>query len=122
MTDPKTKSTNQLLEIFTRSALEHFDTYITGNVKKSNKLYSVIDAVARRLRDQPGDEHIRLTGLLRHENPHVRLQAAKYFNPVAPKDARSCLEAIRAARLPDQSLDAGMTIRGLDEDPYCLDL
>ena len=122
MIDLKSKSVNQLLAVFTESALKQDDTYITSNVKKFNKLYTVIDDVAKALRDLPGDGRIELSALLQHENPHVRLQAAKYLYPVAPVEARACLEAIRAARLPDQSLDAGMTIRGLEEDPHCLDL
>jgi hypothetical protein len=70
---------------------------------------------------RPGDERRALLPLLHDENPHVRLQAAKFAYPVSPAECRACLEAIRAAKLPDQSLDAGMTLRRLSHDPHYLD-
>jgi len=122
MKDLKSTTTSELVNMFKELALEQDETYITDNNKKYNKLYGLIKSITQELKGRPGDARRELLPLLQDENPHVRLQAAKRSYPVAPVEARACLEAIRAARLPDQSLDAGMTIRGLDEDPHCLDL
>ena len=49
------------------------------------------------------------------------LQAAKFVYPVAREEARKCLEDLKTANLPDQSLDAGMTLYFLEEKPDSLD-
>jgi hypothetical protein len=42
-----------------------------------------------------------LLNLLADESPQVRLQAAKKVYPIAPTEAKACLEAIAAALLFD---------------------
>jgi hypothetical protein len=77
--------------------------------------------IGTRLARQAGDGRVALLPLLTHDNPQVRLEAAKFGYAVAPTECKACLEAIAAAKLPDQSLDAGMTLWRLSEDPHCLD-
>jgi hypothetical protein len=89
--------------------------------RKYSRLFFVNVGIVELLASRSGDERRALLPLLNDENPHVRLQAAKFAYPVSPAECRACLEAIRAAKLPDQSLDAGMTLRRLSQDPHCLD-
>jgi hypothetical protein len=116
-----TETTDRLVARFRDNCLVQDETYISGNTKKYNKLFLVNVGIVKELAGRSGDERRALLPLLNDKNPHVRLQAAKFAYPVAPSECRACLEAIRAAKLPDQSLDAGMTLRGLDRDPHCLD-
>ena len=97
------------------------ETYISGNTRRRGKLFFVNVDIVKELAGRPGDLRRALLPLLNDQNPHVRLQAAKFAYPVSPVECRTCLEAIRAAKLPDQSLDAGMTLWGLSQEPHCLD-
>ena len=56
-----------------------------------------------------------------HYNPQVRLKAAKLSYRVAPEPARRCLEALRDMKPIEQCLDAGMTLRGIDDGTCMLD-
>jgi hypothetical protein len=111
----------ELLDQFRNVCLAQYDTYLTGNVSKSNKLFDFLLAVTRELERRGIEERRSLLSLFADKNPQVRLQAANFVYSVAPIEAKACLEAIAAAGLPDQSLSAGMTLSGLEEDPNCLD-
>ena len=77
--------------------------------------------MTRELKRRGVEERRSLLTLFADKNPQVRLQAAIKVYSVAPKEAKTCIEAIAAAGLPDQSLAAGMLLKGLEEDPNCLD-
>ena len=111
----------ELLDQFRNACLAQYDTYLTDNVSKSNKLFDYLLAVTRELKRRGVDERKSLLTLFADKNPQVRLQAAKSVYSVAPIEAKACLEAIAAAGLPDQSLSAGMTLSRLEEVPNCLD-
>ena len=111
----------ELLVQFRNACLAQYDTYLTDNVGKYNKLFDFLIAVTRELKRRGVEERRELLTLFADENPQVRLQAAEHVYAVAPIEAKACLEAIAAARLPDQSLSAGMTLNGLEEEPNCLD-
>ena len=111
----------ELLDQFRNACLAQYDTYLTGNVSKRNKLFDFLLAVTRELKRRGVEERRSLLTLFPDKNPQVRLQAATKVYSVAPNEAKACLEAIAAAGLPDQSLSAGMTLSGLEEDPNCLD-
>lgn len=113
--------TERLVAVFRDNCLAQDETYISGNTRKYNKLYFANVDIVKELAGRSGDERRALLPLLNDENPHVRLQAAKSAYQVAPAECRACLEAIEAAKLPDQSLDAGMTLWRLSIDPHCLD-
>ena len=116
-----TETTAHLVTMFRDNCLVQDETYISGNTRKRNKLILANRDIRIELASRPGDERRALLRLLRDENPHVRLHTAKEAYPVAPAEYRACLEAIAAAKLPDQSLDAGMTLWRLSIDPHCLD-
>jgi Domain of unknown function (DUF2019) len=121
MTIPMVENTQKLLEKFIDLCLRQDKTYISGNTILYNKLFKQKRDIVAELASRPGDERRALLPLLHYDNPHVRLQAAKSAYPVSPGECRSCIEAIAAAKLPNQSLDAGMTLYFLDQDPHCLD-
>jgi hypothetical protein len=111
----------RLVEIFSDICLEQYDTYMTGDVDYRNRLFRVLVLVKDELNARGPEARRSLLRLLSHPDPQVRLQAAKFVYPVAREEAKKCLQDLAAARLPDQSLDAGMTLRRLEEVPDCLD-
>lgn len=121
MTELNSKTTQELLTTYRNVCLAQYDTYITGNTKKRNKLFDVLLSITRELKRRGVEERRSLLTLLQDKNPQVRLKAAKHVYSVAPNEARACLESIAAAKLPDQSLEAGMTLSRLEEAPNCLD-
>ena len=115
------ESTERLVTKFRANCLAQDETFISGNTRKRSKLIFDNRDICIELASRSGDDRRALLAFLHDDNPQVRLQAAKEAYPVAPAECRACLEAIRAAKLPDQSLDAGMTLRQLGIDPHCLD-
>lgn len=121
MRDLSCDTIQELLTIFRNSCLAQYETYKTEDNKKYNKLYDVIRSVAYELNRRGVEERRSLLVLLNDQNFQVRLQAAIYVYSVAQSEARACLETIRATKLPDLSLAAGMMLRGLEKNPQCLD-
>jgi hypothetical protein len=111
----------ELLAQFRTACLTQYDTYLTGNIGKRNRMFTFLLAVTRELKSRGVEERRSLLTLFADKNPQVRLQAAESVYAVAPVEAKACLEAIAAAGLPDQSLSAGMTLSGLEEEPHCLE-
>jgi Domain of unknown function (DUF2019) len=112
-------SVQELLSQFRNACLAQYDTYLTENVSKRNKLFDILLSLTRELKRR--EERRSLLTLFADNNPQVRLQAANFVYSAAPVEAKACLKAIAAAGLPDQSLAAGMTLHGLEEEPNCLD-
>jgi hypothetical protein len=115
------ETTARLVANFRENCLVQDQTYISGNTRKRSKLFFANVDICGELAKRPGDERRALLPLLDDKNPQVRLQAAKFAYPVSPVQCRACIEAVAAAKLPDQSLEAGMTLRRLSNDPHCLD-
>ena len=107
----------QLVDLFKTLGLAQDDADTGGNQKKFNRLYWEIKAVEEELKKYPGDARKDLLSVYDHPNIHVRLLAAKATLAVAPEEARRALITIRDTRGP-QALDAGMTIRAVDEGIY----
>ena len=112
---------DQILKRFEQACLEQYDTYSTGKTKKHNINFWILVSITDELKARGSEARKSLSRLLSDENPQVRLQAATFVYPAAPEKAKARLKDIRMAKLPDQSLDAGMTLRGLEDDPHCLD-
>ena len=111
----------ELLTQFQNACLAQYDTYITGDTRKYNKLYDFLLAVTRELKRRGVEERRSLLTLFADKNPQVRLKAATSVYAVAPTEAKACLEAIAATGLPDVSFSAKMTLWRLEEEPHCLD-
>lgn len=117
-----TMSIGELLEVFKNACLAQDETlFFPEDIEIYNKYYGVLVAIRMELTARGPEARRSLLRLLSDGNPQVRLQAAEFVYPVARDEARRCLQDLRAAKLPFQSLSAGMTLRGLEEDPHCLD-
>ncbi|HLJ70771.1 MAG TPA: DUF2019 domain-containing protein [Roseiarcus sp.] len=114
-------SIDQLLKRFEEACLEQYDTYITDDLEKFETNFRILVSIKDELKARGPEARRSLLRLLSHDNPHVRLQAAKFVYPVARDEAKTSLQDIAAAKLPDQSLDAKMTLHRLEEVPDCLD-
>jgi len=84
------KVTERLVARFRANCLAQDETYISGNTRKYNKLFFANVDIVKELASRPGDDRRALLPLLKDENPHVRLQAAKFAYPVSPVECRAC--------------------------------
>jgi hypothetical protein len=114
-------SIDELIKRFENTCLEQYDTYITDDLGVYHRNFDVQIAITDELKFRGPDARRSLLRLLKHKNPQVRLIAAKCVYPVAREEATKCMQELAAARLPDQSLAAGMTLRRLEDVPDCLD-
>jgi hypothetical protein len=114
-------SIDDILKRFEEACLQQYDTYITDDLEKFNANFSILVAIKDELETRGTQARRSLLQLLKNNNPQVRLQAAKVVYPVAQEEAKQCLQDLAAARLPNQSLSAGMTLHRLEEVPDCLD-
>ena len=112
---------DDLLKAFERSCLIQDETLLDDDIKKYNEEYWNLVAIKDELKRRGAEARRSLLQLFSHENAQVRLQAATFVYPVARAEAKACLAAIKAMNVPDQSLDAGMTLWSLSERPNCLD-
>jgi hypothetical protein len=112
--DYSTMSIDELLSVFENACLEQDETYITDDMEKFDRYFFIMVAVGDELKRRGVGARLSLLRFFSHENPQVRLQAAKCVYCAAPKEARQCLEDLAKARLCDQSLAAGMALRAID--------
>src|SRR5579872_4968053 len=116
-----TVSVDDLLKRFEEVCIEQYDTYLTDDIEKYNKDFEILVSIKDELKARGSEARRALLRLLSNDNPQVRLQAAKFVYPVARDEAKKCLQDIEAAKLPDQSLSAGMALHRLEEVPDCFD-
>lgn len=83
-----------------------------------NALVDDLIAFEAELKGRASDERRALVQLYSHPNIQVRLNAAHATLAVAPREARTQLEAIRASRWHPQAMHAGMSLRNLDSGVY----
>lgn len=110
-------SVTELVDLFRNTCISQDDADTAGNQKKFNRLYWDLKAIEEQLKQHTGDAREALLSLYTDPNMHVRLIAAKATLAVAPEKAREVLISLRNTRGP-QALDAGMTIRAIDEGIY----
>ncbi|MGO9744187.1 MAG: DUF2019 domain-containing protein [Roseiarcus sp.] len=121
-TDYSSLSIDDLLKHFENACLEQYDTYITDDLDTFKRNFQELVAIRDELEERGPEARRSLLRLLNHDNRQVRLQAAKVVYPVARPEATKCLQALAAARFPDdQCFDARMTLHRLEEVPDCLD-
>lgn len=118
----KSKSTGDLLYLFAKACQRIDETYLTKDVEAGNaELKDVVFPIRRELRARSIEAQRAALPLLQNPNLFVCLHAAKCFYPAVPVEANKCLQELFTMKYPDVSLDAGMTLRGLETDPHCLD-
>jgi hypothetical protein len=117
-------SLDQLLERFEEICLVEDETLFVPQeegIPMYNACFAALCAVSDELKARGENARRTLTRFYTHDNYQVRLQAAIYSYRVAPEPARRCLEAIRDQKYLHQALDAGMTLRGIDDGTSKLD-
>jgi len=115
---PSGMTDEELVERFVAISLDQDDALLGGEVGRFNRLYDQKIAVLNELKSRHGDQRRLLLRLFDHPNAQVRLNAAKATLAVAPETAQMQLQAIRDSKEYPQALDAGMSIRGLEEGTY----
>ena len=120
MTDKSVRavSTEQLVHQFAEFALAQDKAELNGNIGLINALFDKIETIKAELKSRPGDGRRALVPLYDHPNAQVRLKAAKATLALEPERARQVLATIRERQEQPQALDAGMTLRFLDDGTF----
>jgi hypothetical protein len=116
--DLKTMSLDALIGRFEEICLvrDQIKTYFEEeDVKRCHQCQSALWAVHLELKRRGPDARRALVRLYGHDNPQVRLKAAILSYPVAPEEARRCLEAIASFTSLRQAGEAGSTLREIDD-------
>lgn len=111
-------SVEQLVQRFTELALAQDNAELCGKISEVNRLFDKIEFIKGELRSCAGDQRRALMVLYDHPNAQVRLKAAKATLGVAPGEARAVLERLVKFKEFPQALDAGMTLRFLDDGTF----
>jgi hypothetical protein len=114
----KQMSVPELITRFVEIAMQQDNAAFEFDHKRYNKLYDKMDDIDNELRARGPAARRALMPLYEHPNLQVQIKAAKRTLAVAPVEARAVLERIRASGEMPQALDAGMSIRGLDDGTY----
>ena len=115
---PQGQSTEQLVSLFTKYALQQDDAVLAFDVKETNRLFWKLEEIESELKSRPGDQRRALLPLLDYPNQQVQVKAAKATLAIAPVAARSILEKIAETRYSPQQLEAGMSLVNLDRGIY----
>jgi HEAT repeat protein len=120
MTDKsvRTISTEQLVHQFIELALAQDKAELNGDIRQVNALFDKIETIKVELKSRPGDGRRVLVSLYDHPNAQVRLKAAKATLALEPERARQVLLTIKKRQEQPQALDAGMTLRFLDDGTF----
>ncbi|KAA5599827.1 DUF2019 domain-containing protein [Blastochloris sulfoviridis] len=111
-------SVDELVARFVDIARRQHDAILNDKYAAYRRLYNEMEAVRQELRARPGDQRHALTRLFNDDNTQVRLKAAVSTLALEPEAARRILEAIRDSRELYFALDAGMTLRMLDDGSF----
>jgi PP-loop superfamily ATP-utilizing enzyme len=119
--DFKRMDVDQLVEEFTRIALEQYDANLVDNVSKYNRLFRRMEELEKELKYRRGDERRALIPLCDHRNVQVRLRAAIAVLALAPERARQTLEQIKELNDFPATANAFGMLRALDRGTYVPD-
>jgi hypothetical protein len=121
-TEDLTKLTvEQLVNRFTEIGVAEDVARDNDDLAAYKRLYFKISAIGDELKARGHEARLALTKLYTHSNLQVRLHAAQFSYGAAPEAARKCLQVIRDSKIPPQYLDAGMSLRALDNGTSMLD-
>jgi hypothetical protein len=113
-------SAQALVTHFLSIGLAQYDAARIADTTKYNRLYRKMDDVVNELKRKSGDQRRALLPLLDHQNVQVRMMAAHAVLTISPALARKAFESVRDSQIFPQAMDAGMTIRALDNGTYIL--
>lgn len=115
---PDKLSTKELVDRFAELCVAQNQAMLYSDSAKVNRLIKQMWVVEDELKSRPGDQRRALLALFNHENPQVRLMAARANLAIMPEAARKVVETIADGPKIPQAGDAGMTISNLDSGLY----
>lgn len=116
--DLTTLPIDELVRLFANFSLQQDTALFDNDIQDVNHLFRRLMAVAAELKSRPGDQRRALLTLLDHENPQVKIKAAKATLAIAPVAARKVLEQLSATCHGPQRLEAGMALWFLDRGVF----
>jgi hypothetical protein len=111
-------SVQELVARFLSIGLAQYDAAYVVDTRKYNRLYAMMADIRKELKRREGDQRRALLPLLDHPNVQVRMMAADTLLAISPVLARKALESVREAKIYPQAMDAGMTLRALDNGTF----
>jgi hypothetical protein len=109
---------DQLLERYVEIGVAQDEALLNDAYAKFNRLYDKMCTIEKELVSRGVAARRALMRLYEHPNDQVRLNAAKETLAVEPVAARQVIQEIFDSKCYPQALDAGMTLRGLDDGSY----
>ena len=111
-------SVQELVKRFVSIGLAQYDAAYVADTRKYNFLFGKMVDVLDELKRREGDQRRALLPLLDHPNLQVRMRAAHAVLSISPALARKAFESVRDSQIFPQAMDAGMTLRALDNGTY----
>jgi hypothetical protein len=111
-------SVHELVERFLSIGLAQYDAAYVVNTTRYNRLFAKMQTIENELKRREGDQRHALLPLLDHPNVQVRMMAAHAVLVISPALARKAFESVRESEIFPQAMDAGMTLRALDNGTY----
>jgi hypothetical protein len=111
-------SVQELVAQFVSIGLAQYDAAYVADTKKYNRLFARMQAIENEMKRREGDQRRALLPLLDHPNLQVRMMAAHAVLTISPGLARKAFESVHDAQIFPQAMDAGMTLRALDNGTY----
>jgi hypothetical protein len=111
-------SVQELVARFLSIGLAQSDAAYIVDTRKYNRLYARMQDVENELKHREGDQRRALLPLLDHPNVQVRMMAAHAVLAISPALARKAFESVRESEIFPQAMDAGMSLRALDDGTY----
>ncbi len=108
-------SVAELVERYAQNGVTQDDAILRDNNAKFRRLFFEMRSIEDELKARTGDQRRAFLALFEHPNLQVQLNAAKATLALEPVAARAKIEEIRNKKWAPQGLDAGMTIRALDD-------
>jgi hypothetical protein len=108
----------ELVARFLSTGLAQYDAAYVVDTKKYNRLFAKMQDIENELKRREGDQRRALLPLLDHRNVQVRMMAAHAVLAIAPTLARKAFESVRESEVFPQAMNAGMTLRALDNGTY----
>ncbi len=108
----------QIIHEYVRLSEQQDEAQLDDDHGRYNKIYAKLDLIDKELRSRGMTARLALARLFDHKNLQVRVNAATDLLGVVPNEARPVLERIRQSRQGPQCLDAGMTLRNVDNGVF----
>ena len=97
---------DEMLQRFIELSLTQHGALLYLETGPYNRAYMKIKKLVEELEARPGDQRHALIELFDHDNPQVRLNAAKYAHPLFPEESIQVVQSIIDAKKYPQEAHA----------------